>query len=69
MSISGKKCPTRGLGSLSPARRREIASMGGKALHAQGKAHCWTHETAKIAGRKGGQAFARNLQLKKRRAA
>lgn len=69
MSISGKKCPTRGLGSMTPERRKEIGSLGGKAVHAQGKAHHWTSATAKIAGRQGGLASARNRQLKKARAA
>lgn len=43
-----------GLATLSPERIREIASMGGKACHAQGKGHQWTSEEAREAGRKGG---------------
>lgn len=69
MSISGKKYPTRGLGSATPERRLEIASMGGKAAHAAGTAHRWTKKTARIAARKGGRAFARNLLAKKALAA
>ncbi len=39
---------------MSKEKRRAIASLGGKAVHAKGKAHAWTHEEAQIAGRKGG---------------
>ena len=45
---------TRGLASMSQEKQRAIASQGGKAAHAQGKAHTWTREEAQIAGRKGG---------------
>ena len=43
---------TRGLASLSPERRREIAAMGGKAAAAKGTAHRWTSEAARAAGLK-----------------
>jgi hypothetical protein len=46
----------RGFAAISPERQREIASLGGKAAHAQGKAHEFTPEQAREAGRKGGQA-------------
>ncbi len=35
-------------------KQRAIASLGGKAAHAMGRAHTYTREEAKIAGRKGG---------------
>ena len=44
----------RGFASMSPEKQREIASMGGKAVHRKGTAHQFTSEEAKIAGRKGG---------------
>jgi len=44
----------RGLACLDKAKVREISSKGGKAAHAKGAAHEWTHLTAKEAGRKGG---------------
>jgi general stress protein YciG len=44
----------RGFASMSPELRREIASLGGKAAWASGRANRWTPETARIAGRKGG---------------
>lgn len=46
----------RGFAALTPERQREIASLGGKAAHAVGRAHQWTQETAREAGRKGGVA-------------
>lgn len=46
-----------GFASMSKERQRKIASAGGKAAHAKGKAHKWTHATAKVAGRLGGLAF------------
>lgn len=39
---------------MDPEKQRKIASMGGKAAHAQGTAHQWTSEEAAAAGRKGG---------------
>lgn len=44
----------RGFASLSPERRREIASKGGKTAHRTGNAHRWTTEEARKAGRKSG---------------
>ena len=45
---------TKGFASMSLEKRRAIAGLGGKAAHAQGKAHVWTREEAQAAGRKGG---------------
>lgn len=41
-----------GFASMSAEKRSEIARLGGKAAHAQGKAHRWTTEEARAAGRK-----------------
>jgi general stress protein YciG len=40
-------------------KQRQIASKGGKAAHAKGRAHEWTVEEAREAGRKGGAASHR----------
>lgn len=45
---------SRGFASMTAARRREIAKMGGKAAHERGTAHQWTTEEARAAGQKGG---------------
>jgi uncharacterized protein len=40
---------------MDPAKQRAIASKGGKAAHADGRAHVWTSEEAREAGRIGGE--------------
>lgn len=45
----------RGFGALPVERQREIASEGGRSAHQQGKAHEWTSEEARAAGRIGGR--------------
>jgi uncharacterized protein len=52
----------RGFASMDPAKQHEIASKGGKAAHQQGRAHEWTSEEAREAGRKGGLASQRSRQ-------
>lgn len=46
----------RGFAALDPALRRELARKGGLAAHRAGKAHEFSSEEARIAGRKGGLA-------------
>ncbi|HXU23075.1 MAG TPA: hypothetical protein VN697_03485 [Tepidiformaceae bacterium] len=45
----------RGFANLSPKERTAVASKGGLAAQASGKAHRWTPEQAKAAGSKGGK--------------
>jgi general stress protein YciG len=54
----------RGFAAMSQASRSAIASRGGKAAHAQGKAHTFTREEAQAAGRKGGAAHSKEHLLK-----
>jgi len=49
----------RGFASMDPEKQKRIASKGGKAAHAKGRAHEWTVEEAREAGRKGGAASHR----------
>ena len=42
----------KGFAILTPERRHEVASLGGKAAHLKGVAHRWTPEEARIAGSK-----------------
>ncbi len=58
--MQAKEGHGRGFASMSPEKRREIAQKGGKAAHAQGRAHIWTSEKAREAGRKGGQRSRRS---------
>ncbi len=54
----------RGFATLSPERRKEIASMGGVEAHARGTAHKFkpgADETTN-AGRKGGISISRDLE-------
>lgn len=44
----------RGFALLSAERRRELASLGGRAAQVAGTAHQFTPEEARIAGRIGG---------------
>jgi general stress protein YciG len=46
----------RGFAAMDRARVRELARLGGKSAHQRGKAHEFTSEEARIAGRKGGLA-------------
>jgi general stress protein YciG len=50
-----------GFAALTPERRREIASMGGRTAQANGVSHRWTSETGAAAGRKGGRATKRKF--------
>jgi general stress protein YciG len=45
---------------MDTGKQREIASKGGKAAHAQGRAHEFTPDEARVAGRKGGEAVSRD---------
>ena len=53
----------RGLAALTSERRREIASKGGQAAHAQGKAHRFTSEEAQAAGQRGGKISRRRNKV------
>ena len=50
----------RGFAAMDGEKQREIASLGGKAAHAEGTAHEFTPAEASDAGRKGGQTVSRN---------
>jgi general stress protein YciG len=54
MATEHDSSSTRGFASMDMTRQREIASKGGKAAHAQGRAHEFTPDEARNAGRKGG---------------
>ncbi|HSI54866.1 MAG: KGG domain-containing protein [Ramlibacter sp.] len=42
----------RGFAAMSPEKKREIASLGGRAAHASGRAHQFSSEEARAAGKK-----------------
>ena len=45
----------RGFAALTPQHLAEISQMGGRTAHAIGRAHQFTSEEAREAGRKGGK--------------
>jgi len=49
-----------GFAALSADKQRAIASKGGKAAHAHGRAHEFTKDEARVAGRKGGETVSRD---------
>jgi general stress protein YciG len=50
----------RGFAAMVPERQREIARLGGRTAHARRRAHRFTPEEARAAGRKGGQAVSQD---------
>jgi general stress protein YciG len=48
----------RGFAIMDPMHVRELARRGGVAAHREGKAHQFTSDEARAAGRKGGMASA-----------
>ncbi len=53
----------RGFASMDAEKRKEIASKGGRAAHAKGTAHEFSSEEARLAGREGGKARAKNRSM------
>ena len=52
----------RGFASMDEHRQREIARKGGRAAHEKGKAHEFTADEARAAGRKGGERVSSNRE-------
>jgi hypothetical protein len=50
----------RGFASMDADRQKEIAAKGGKAAHAYGRAHEFTADEARAAGRKGGESISKD---------
>jgi general stress protein YciG len=50
----------RGFASMDTDKQREIASKGGRAAHAQHRAHEFSTEEARVAGHKGGETVSRD---------
>jgi len=47
---------------MTAEQKKAIASAGGRAAHAKGKAYRFNSETAKQAGQKGGVSVSRNKE-------
>ena len=52
--MSNPNLKRRGFGSMSPERRKELATKGGKAIKPENRAFSRDRELAAKAGRKGG---------------
>lgn len=52
----------RGFASMDGSLQRAISSKGGRAAHAKGKAHEFSPEEAREAGRKGGRSVSQNRE-------
>src|SRR5580765_2736687 len=57
---STSRTKNRGFASMNTERQREIARKGGRAAHEKGKAHEFTSDEARAAGRKGGEKVSVN---------
>jgi len=55
-----KQKSNRGFAVMNKTKQAEIASMGGKAAHATGRAHEFSPDEARVAGRKGGEIVSRD---------
>ncbi len=62
MATQTSKKSNRGFASMDREKQKEIASKGGRAAHAQGRAHEFTADEARTAGRKGGEAVSKNRE-------
>src|SRR5690349_19040560 len=61
-NVSTPSRSNRGFASMDREKQREIASRGGKAADAQGRAHEFNSDEARSAGRKGGEAVSRDRE-------
>jgi general stress protein YciG len=52
----------RGFACMDGSLQRAISSKGGKAAHAKGRAHEFTADEAREAGRKGGYSVSKNRE-------
>ena len=57
-----QKTKKRGFASMSPEKRREIASKGGRAANEKGTAYRFNSDTARKAGRIGGKSVSENRE-------
>lgn len=60
--MTDQKTTKRGFAAMTPEKQRAIASKGGRVAHERGKAHEFTPDEARVAGRKGGLKVSQNRQ-------
>ena len=54
-----RKKQRRGFAAMNPERQKELAQRGGKAAHELGRAHEFSEDEARAAGKKGGASLAK----------
>jgi general stress protein YciG len=52
----------RGFGGMTDEQKSKISSKGGKTSHANGTAHVFDSEEARVAGRKGGKSVSKDRE-------
>jgi len=62
LAVIEKPKQKRGFATMNPELRSAICSKGGKTAHAKGKAHEFTSEEGRAAGKKGGFIVSRNSE-------
>lgn len=62
MTDPRKPTHPRGFAAMDPERQREVSRAGGRAAHEGGRAHRFSVEEARAAGRKGGSVVSRDRQ-------
>jgi len=62
MNEPRKPVHPRGFAAMDPERQREVSSAGGRAAHQGGRAHRFSTEEARAAGRKGGSSVSQDRQ-------
>lgn len=66
--MEGKARKKTGFASMDPARVREIASMGGKAVQAAGKGRQWDSVTGALAAARAAEVYRQRLRTKRQMA-
>ncbi len=58
----GQSERARGFAAMDPERQREIARLGGRTAHQRKRAHRFTADEAREAGRKGGRTVSQDRE-------
>jgi general stress protein YciG len=59
---TGRREGARGFAAMDPERQREIARLGGRTAHQRKRAHRFTTDEAREAGRKGGRTVSQDRE-------
>jgi len=62
MQTKESRIHMRGFASMTLEKRKEYASRGGRIATMKGRAHQWSREEARVAGRKGGLVVSQDRE-------